>query len=249
MSAHLPLANKRAVVTGGSRGIGAAIVRRLAADGAHVGFTYSASSDAAAALVAEIETEGGRAFALKADSADVLALQAAIASAAKQLGGIDILVNNAGIMIVGAVDNYRLEDFDRMVAINVRSMFFAVQEAIRHMGPGSRIINVGSNIAVRSGFPQSSVYALTKSAIGGMTRALTHDLGPKGITINTIQPGPTATDMTPGDGPMVPRLKSLIPIGRMADASEPASLVAYLAGDEAGFINGAALTIDGGMTV
>jgi 3-oxoacyl-[acyl-carrier protein] reductase len=198
--------------------------------------------------VAEIEQAGGKAFALKADSADVAALQAAIAEAASRLGGIDILVNNAGIMIVGAVDNYRIEDFDRMVAVNVRSMFFAVQEAIRHMGPGGKVINVGSNVAVRSGFPQSSVYALTKSAIGGMTRALTHDLGPKGITINTVQPGPTITDMTPGDGPMVPRLKALIPIGRMGDAAEPASMVAYLASDEAAFINGAALTIDGGMT-
>jgi len=247
MSTSLPLLNKRAVVTGGSRGIGAAIVRRLAADGAAVAFTYSASPEAAQRLVDEIIGAGGKAFALKADSADPHAVQAAIREAAKQFGGLDILVNNAGVLVHALIEDVTLEDFDKTTAINVRAPFFAMQEAARHMQPGGRIINVSSNTAVRSAVSGSSIYGMSKSAVTAMTRSLAHEFAPKGITVNAIQPGPTKTDMTGGEG-MEAYIIGMVPLGRMADASEPAALVAYLAGPDAGFISGAAVTIDGGMT-
>ncbi|UXN75820.1 SDR family oxidoreductase (plasmid) [Devosia sp. A8/3-2] len=245
MSAYLPLLNKRAVVTGGSRGIRAAIVRRLAAEGASVVFTYSASPDAAMTLVQEIITAGGRAFALQADSADPAALQAAIRRAVERLGGLDILVNNAGTLVHALIDDFSQADFDRTLAINVRAPFFAMQEAARHMKAGGRIINVSSNVAVSAAVPGASVYGLSKSALTAMTRALAHEFAPRGITVNAIQPGPTSTDMTAG---MEDYIIGRVPAGRMADASEPAALVAYLAGPDASFINGAAITIDGAMT-
>jgi 3-oxoacyl-[acyl-carrier protein] reductase len=198
MSASLPLLDKRAIVTGGSRGIGAAIVRRLAADGAQVAFTYSASPDAAHNLVAEIQAKGGKAFAINADSGDVEALQGAIRAAATQMGGLDILVNNAGVMRRATVETFELADFDSVIAVNVRAPFFAMQEAARHMQAGGRIINVSSNTAVRSAVPGSSIYAMSKAAVTSMTRALAHEFGPRGITVNAIQPGPTSTDMTAG---------------------------------------------------
>jgi 3-oxoacyl-[acyl-carrier protein] reductase len=242
------LSSKRALVMGGSRGIGAAVVRRLAADGAQVAFTYSSSPDAAQKLVSEIEARGGRAFALQADSGDVAQVQAAVDAAAARLGGLDVLVNNAGILMLAPITDFAPADFDRMLAVNVRSVFFAVQRAIRHMQRGARIINIGSNTAARVGHAQSSVYALTKAAVSSMTRGLAYDLGPLGITINAVQPGPTATDMTPGEGPMAEYLKGAIPLGRLAAPEEVADFVAYLAGGNASFIHGAGLTMDGGMT-
>ncbi len=243
-----PLAGKRALVNGGSRGIGAAIARRLAAEGAAVALTYSTSPDSAAAVVRDIEAAGGTAFALQADSGDVAALQAAVAEAARRLGGLDILVNNAGIMMMGMLDDISVADFDRAMNINVRSMFFAAQEAVRHMPAGGRIINIGSNTAVKSAFPGSSVYTLSKTAVAGMTRALAHDLGSRGITINNVQPGPTVTDMNPADGPHSAQLKAMSALHRMGDAAEVASLVAYLAGNDSGYMTGASLTVDGGMS-
>ncbi len=243
-----PLDGKRALVNGGSRGIGAAIARRLAADGASVALTYSASPESAAAVVAEIAAAGGTAFALKADSGDVAALQAAVAEAAQRLGGIDILVNNAGIMVMGLLDDISVADFDRAMNINVRGMFFAAQAAVRHMPAGGRIINIGSNVAVKSSFAGSSVYTLSKTAIAGMTRALAHDLGPRGITINNVQPGPTITEMNPANGPHAEQLRAMSALRRMGDADEVASLVAYLAGRESAYMTGASLTVDGGMS-
>ncbi|WP_449394346.1 SDR family oxidoreductase [Devosia riboflavina] len=245
MSASLPLFNKRAIVTGGSRGIGAAIVRKLVEQGAQVGFTYSASPDAAQRLVDEIATSGGNAFALKADSADPLRLQDAIRQAVDRMGGLDILVNNAGTLAHALIEDFTQADFDRTMAINVRAPFFAMQEASRHMQSGGRIINVSSNVAVSAAVPGASVYGLSKSALTAMTRSLAHEFAPRGITVNAIQPGPTTTDMTSG---MEDFIIGRVPAGRMANASEPASLVAYLAGSDAGFINGAAVTIDGAMT-
>jgi 3-oxoacyl-[acyl-carrier protein] reductase len=245
MSAHLPLLDKRALVTGGSRGIGAAIVRKLAEQGAHVAFTYSASPDAAQALAGEIIATGRKAFPLQADSADPAALQSAIRGAVEKLGGLDILVNNAGTLASALIGDFTQADFDRTMAINVRAPFFAMQEASRHMQSGGRIINVSSNVAVSAAVPGSSVYGLSKSAVTAMTRSLAHEFAPRGITVNAIQPGPTTTDMTSG---MEDFIIGRIPAGRMAHASEPASLVAYLAGPDAGFINGAAVTIDGAMT-
>jgi 3-oxoacyl-[acyl-carrier protein] reductase len=239
------LSGKVALVTGGSRGIGAAIVRRLSAEGAAVAFTYSSSEDKAKAIVAEIESEDGRALAIKADSVDPKAVQDAVAATVDRFGGIDILVSNAGILILNTLEDYDLADFDRMFAINVRAVFAGAQAAARHMKQGSRIITIGSVVADRSGFPTSSVYSMTKGAIASMTRGLARDLGPRGITVNNIQPGPTATDMNGAPGAHE-RVKPLMALGRIGEDTEIASLAAYLAGPESSFITGSSLTIDGG---
>jgi 3-oxoacyl-[acyl-carrier protein] reductase len=239
------LTNKVALVTGGSRSIGAAIVRRLSADGAKVAFTYSASQEKAEALVRDLDVAGSKVFAIKADSADPDAVRVAVARTVEHFGGLDILVNNAGILIRETVDNYDLADFDRMFAVNVRAVFVAAQAAAKHMTEGGRIITIGSMVADRSGFPGTSVYSATKGAVAAMTRGLARDLSPRGITVNTVQPGPTLTDMTVDHGEM---LKPLLPVGRLGKDTEIASLVAYLAGSEAAYITGSALTIDGGLT-
>ncbi|MFK0333316.1 3-oxoacyl-ACP reductase family protein [Rhizobium sp. NPDC090275] len=239
------LTDKVALVTGGSRGIGAAIVRRLAQDGAAVAFTYASSDDRAKALTAEIEAKGGKALAIKADSADPEAVRNAVATTISRFGALDILVNNAGILMLAPLDEFALEDFDRMFAVNVRAVFVGTQAAARHMQAGGRIINIGSVVADRSGFPTSSVYSMTKGAIASMTRGLARDLGPRGITVNTIQPGPTATDMTGAPG-TEEHLAPLMALGRMGEDSEIASLASYLASPEASFVTGSALTIDGG---
>jgi 3-oxoacyl-[acyl-carrier protein] reductase len=234
-----PLSGKIALVTGGSRGIGAAIVRRLSSDGADVAFTYSASGDKAKAIVAEIEAKGANALAIKADSADPKAVQDAVDETVSTFGGIDILVNSAGILMLNP------EDFDRMFAVNVRAVFAGTQAAARHMKAGGRIITIGSIVAERSGFPTSSVYSMTKGAVAAMTRGLARDLGPRGITVNTIQPGPTATDMNSNEASHE-MLKQLMALGRIGEDKEIASFTAYLASREASFITGASLTIDGG---
>ena len=240
-----PLIGKVALVTGGSRGIGAAVVRRLASDGATVAFSYAASEDRAKALVAEIAKAGGTALAIQADSADADAVKAAVAQTVDRLGHLDILVNNAGILIGGIVDDYALCDFDRMVAVNVRAVFVAIQAAVPHMGRGGRIITTGSVAADRSGFPRASVYSMTKGAVAAMTRGLARDLGPRGITVNAIQPGPTKTEMNSSEA-IRAWVRPLMTLGRLGRDREVASLIAYLASPESGFIMGAALTVDGG---
>ena len=240
-----PLSGKSALVTGGSRGIGAAIVRRLATEGAPVSFTYAVSDEKAAALVAEIETDGGRALPIKADSADPQALQRAVAETVSRFGHLDILVNNAGILLRGPVADFSLVDFDRMIAINVRAVFVATQAAVAHMGEGGRIITVGSVTADRSGFPGASVYSMTKAAVAALTRGMARDLGSRGITVNTVQPGPTETDMNTDEN-IRAILRPMLALGRLGRDSEIASLIAYLASPEASFVTGAAITIDGG---
>ena len=239
------LFGKSALVTGGSRGIGAATVRRLAMDGAAAAFTYASSDQKAAALVAEIEADGGQALAIRADSADPEAVQDAVAETASRFGHLDILVNNAGILLRGRVDAFSLADFDRMLAVNVRAVFVAVQAAVAHMGAGGRIITVGSVTADRSAFPGASVYSMTKAAVAALTRGMAHDLGPRGITVNTVQPGPTETDMNPDEN-FRAMLRPMLALGRIGKDSEIASLIAYLASPEASFVTGAAFTIDGG---
>ena len=234
---------KVALVTGGSRGIGEGIVRRLASDGAAVAFTYSSSEEKAKQLAGEIKDAGGNVLPIKADSASAEDVRAAVDQVAKELGELDIFVNNAGILMQGGVDRYSLEDFDRMLAINVRAAFVGIQAASEHMKGGGRIILIGSITAVRTAFPGSSVYSMTKAALTGLVRGAAIDLAPRAITVNNVQPGPTATDMS---APHAELAKTLIPLGRMADVSEIAGLVSYLASDEAGFITGASLTIDGG---
>ncbi|HEX4632751.1 MAG TPA: 3-oxoacyl-ACP reductase family protein [Gemmatimonadales bacterium] len=242
------LAGKVALVTGGSRGIGAAIARRLARDGAAVAVTYNASPEKADEVVREIEAAGGRALAVRADSADVGAVRTAVTTTVETFGRLDVLVNNAGILVPGTVDQYAVDDFDRMVAVNVRAVFVAVQEAARHLKQGGRVINIGSMVADRTGFPGSSVYGMTKAAVAALTRGLAIDLAPHGITVNNVQPGPTETDMNPKDSPHHNILIQALPVKRLGRADEIAGMVSYLASPEAAFVTGASLTIDGGLT-
>ncbi|OYD47897.1 SDR family oxidoreductase [Acidovorax kalamii] len=247
---HQPLAGKVALVTGGARGIGAAIVRRLARDGAAVAFTYSSSASPAQALVAAIEASGGKALALQADSADAAALTQAVDHAARTLGRLDILVNNAGVAVAGVLDSFSLADFDHTLNVNVRAVFVATQAAVRHMGQGGaygRVITIGSTNSDRVPWPGFSVYGMSKAAIVGLTKGLARDLGPRGITVNNVQPGPVNTDMNPADGPMAGDMHGLMALDRHAHPDEIAGMVAYLAGPESGMVTGASLLIDGGF--
>lgn len=241
------LADKVALVTGGSRGIGEAIARRLAADGAAVAITYTSAKEKAEEVVKAIEAEGGRAIAIKADSGDAAAVKNAVDTTVSTLGGLDILVNNAGVALMAPLDEFKLEDFDRTVAVNVRGVFVASQEASRHMKEGGRIIIIGSTNADRMPFQGGSVYAMSKAAVAGLTKGLARDLGPRGITVTNVQPGPVNTDMNPEDGPFAESLKKLMAIDRYGKGEEIASFVAYLASAEAGYITGSSLTIDGGF--
>lgn len=242
------LSNKIAFVQGGSRGIGAAIVKRLAADGATVAFTYVTSPQPAQELVSQIEAAGGRALAIQADSADASALKQAISIAAETFGGLDILVNNAGVLALGPVDDFKLEYLDRTLAVNVRSVFVATQEAVRFMKEGGRVISIGSTNAERMPFEGGAAYAMSKAALVGLTKGLARDLGKRGITVNNLQPGPVDTDMNPASGDFAETLKGLMALPRYGKVEEIASFVAYLAGPEAGYITGASLTIDGGFS-
>jgi len=248
MSVTLSLQGKVAFVQGGSRGIGAAIVKRLARDGAAVAFTYAASADRADAVVSEIAAAGGKAIAIKADSVDAAAVQQAVRQAVNSFGNLDILVNNAGVFTLGSTEELALEDLDRMLAVNVRSVFVASQEAARHMNDGGRIIHIGSTNAERVPFGGAAVYAMSKSALVGLTKGMARDLGPRGITVNNVQPGPVDTEMNPDDGDFAEQLKQLMAIGRYGKDEEIASFVAYLAGPQAGYITGASLSIDGGFS-
>jgi 3-oxoacyl-[acyl-carrier protein] reductase len=241
------LAGKTAFVAGGSRGIGAAIVRRLAQDGAAVAFSYANSTGPAEALVRSIEAEGGRALALRIDSADAAALTAGIDEAARRFGRLDVLVNSAGVFLPGTVDDMPLADFDRTWQVNVRAVFVAAQAAVRHMGEGGRIINIGSTNAERAPWPGFGAYAMSKSALKGLVQGLSRDLGPRGITVNNVQPGPVDTDMNPVDGPNAAAMHGLMAVARHGRPEEIAAMVAYLAGPEAGFVTGASLNIDGGF--
>ena len=240
-------ANKVAFVTGGTRGIGAAVVRRLAEGGAAVAFTYQSSSDVAEALAASITAAGGRALALKADAADAAAMTAAIGQAAKHFGKIDILVNNAGVLRMGDVAEFSLKDFDDTVAVNIRAVFVATQAVLPFMDRGGRIINIGSTNAVRMPFAGAAVYAMSKSALLGLVQGLSRDLAPRGITINNVQPGPVNTDMNPEASDFAAVMHGLMAIPRHGRPEEIAGMVAYVASPEAAFVTGASLHIDGGF--
>lgn len=241
------LAGKVALVTGGSRGIGAAIAKRLTTDGADVAITYSSSPARADEVVQAIQSGGRRGLALRADAADADAVRGAITQTVEQLGRLDILVNNAGIAVIKPLEEFTLEEFDRLVAVNVRAVFVASQEAARHLGEGGRIITIGSVNADRMPFVGGGVYAMSKAAVAGLTRGLARDLGPRGITVNTVQPGPVDTEMNPAEGPFAESIKSMLALSRYGHAEEIAGLVAHLASPESGFITGASLTIDGGF--
>lgn len=248
MSNPLPLAGKTALVTGGSRSIGAAIAKRLALDGAAVAITYSASPEKAEAVVAAIRGEGGRALAIRADAGDPNAVRAAVNKTAVEFGGIDVLVNNAGIAINAPIDEVKFEDYERMIAVNVTGVFVATQEALRHMKEGGRIIHIGSSMTQYAAFPTASVYTLTKGAVTGFNRSLARDVGRRGITVNTVHPGPTDTDMNPADGPVSKIVGPGMAIGRYGKSHEIANVVAFLASPGAAFVTGADIVADGGFT-
>ena len=241
------LSGKVALVTGASRGMGAAIAQRLAADGATLAITYSASPERAQEVVKAIEAAGGKALAIQADAADATAVRAAVNQTVATFGGIDILVNNAGIATMGPITEFSLEAFDKIMAINVRGLFVATQEAARHMRNGGRIIQIGSVNSDMMPFAGGSVYALTKGAVASFTRGLARDLGARGITVNNVQPGPVDTDMNPANGPFADTLRGHMAIGRYGRPEEIAGFVAYLASPEAAYITGASLLADGGF--
>lgn len=242
------LKGKRALVTGGSRGIGAAIVERLAREGADVALTYVSKSKEANKTAKAARTHGVRAIAIKADSADPKAVVAAVEETANEFGGIDILVNNAGVAVIAPLDDFLLADFDHTVAVNLRAVFVATQAAARHMKTGGRIVMIGSCNAERMPFAGGAVYAMSKAGIVGLVKGLARDLGPRGITVNNIQPGPIDTDMNPAEGDFAEMLRNLMSIPRYGSADEIAAMVAYIVGPEASFVTGASLLIDGGFT-
>jgi 3-oxoacyl-[acyl-carrier protein] reductase len=242
------LQGKVAIVTGASRSIGAAIAKRLAAEGATVAITYNASPEKARQVVQDIEAAGGRAIAVQADAGNPEAVRKGVAAVAEQFGKIDILVNNAGISVLGAPQDIAFEDFQRILAVNVTGVFVATQEALRHMGQGGRIIHIGSSVVQHVAFPTASAYTLTKGAVTGFTRGLVRDLGPRGITVNTIHPGPVDSDMNPADGPVADFVKPRIAVGRFGQGSDVAAAVAYLSSAEASYVTGAELMVDGGFT-
>jgi 3-oxoacyl-[acyl-carrier protein] reductase len=241
------LAGKVALVTGGSRGIGAAVARRLAADGAAVALTYANAAGRAADVARQIEDKGGRALVIQADHADPGTAVRAVRQTADQLGGLDILVNNAGIFTGGSLDQTAAQDLDRVLAIDVKAVFLASQAAARHMSDGGRIITIGSALADRVPGPGLTVYAMAKSALGGLTKGLARDLGPRGIRVTLVQAGPIDTDMNPQDGPAGDFLRSVTALGHYGRAEDVAALVAYLAGDGSRYVTGTAITIDGGV--
>ncbi|WVT73886.1 3-oxoacyl-ACP reductase family protein [Sinorhizobium chiapasense] len=240
------LKDKVALVTGGSRGIGAAIAKRLAAEGATVAVTYSQSKAKAEALVTEITRDGGSALAIKADNREPGAVEAAVQTVAEKHGRIDILVNNAGVFDAGTVTEVTTEDFDRTIDVNVKAVFLATRAAAAHMPEGGRVISIGSNLAARVPWPGMSLYVLSKSALVGFTKAVARDLGSRGITVNVVHPGSTDTDMNPADGEHAGPQRGLMAIPRFNEASDVAGVVAWLAGPDGRSVTGAEFTIDGG---
>jgi 3-oxoacyl-[acyl-carrier protein] reductase len=248
MTRNGKLAGKVALVTGGSRGIGAAVAVRLAEEGADVVLTYEQAADRAAEVVARIESAGARGLAIRADCAVPSEVEGAVERAVGAFGRLDVLVNNAAVFLAAPLEELSAEQVDRTLAVNVRGPFTAAQAAARHMGRGGRIVNVGSNVGERAVFPGLTLYAMSKTALGGLTRGLARELGPRGITVNLVHPGPTDTDANPADGAGAEAVAGFTALGRYARPGEVAAMVVHLAGAEAGYVTGASIAVDGGFT-
>jgi 3-oxoacyl-[acyl-carrier protein] reductase len=241
------LEGKIALITGGSRGIGAAIAKRLAADGANVAITYTKGADAAASVVKEIERSGRKAIAIQADATDADAVAAAVEDTVETFGRLDVLVNNAGTAIPKTFAETTLEEMDRVIDINIRGVFVATQAALKHMKSGGRIITIGSAVGERVLVPGLVPYSATKGAVKIFTQALSREVGSRGITVNNVQPGPIDTDLNPAASEWAVPQKAATALDRYGKVDEVAALVAFVAGPESSYITGANLTVDGGM--
>jgi 3-oxoacyl-[acyl-carrier protein] reductase len=241
------LEGKVALITGGSRGIGAAIAKRLAADGANVAITFTKGADAAASIVKEIERAGRKAIAIRADAADADAVKAAVEKTVTTFGRLDILVNNAGTAVPKRFEETTLEELDRLMDINVRGVFVATQAALKHMKSGGRIISIGSAVGERALTPGLVPYSATKGAVKMFTQGLSREVASRGITVNNVQPGPIDTDTNPATGEWAVPQKAFTALGRYGHVDEVAALVAFVAGPESSYITGANLNVDGGM--
>jgi 3-oxoacyl-[acyl-carrier protein] reductase len=241
------LEGKVALITGGSLGIGAAIAKRLAADGANVAITYTKGADAAASVVKEIERAGRKAIAIQADAADADAVKAAVEKTVTTFGRLDILVNNAGTAVPKRFEETTLEELDRLMDINVRGVFVATQAALKHMKSGGRIISIGSAVGERALTPGLVPYSATKGAVKMFTQGLSREVASRGITVNNVQPGPIDTDTNPATGEWAVPQKAFTALGRYGHVDEVAALVAFVAGPESSYITGANLNVDGGM--
>jgi 3-oxoacyl-[acyl-carrier protein] reductase len=241
------LTNKTALVTGGSRGIGAAIAKRLAADGASIAITYTKGGDAAASVVDSNKRDGGNAIAIQADAADAKAVRAAVEKTIATFGRLDVLVNNAGTAIPKPFEEATLEEMDRVIDINIRGVYVATQTALKHMKSGGRIIMIGSAVGERVAAPGLVPYAGTKGAVKMFTQALAREIGGRGITVNNVQPGPIDTELNPAAGDWAVPQKAATALNRYGTVEEIAAMVAFIAGPESSYVTGANLTVDGGM--
>src|SRR5258705_4275316 len=241
------LEGKIALITGGSRGIGAAIAKRLAADGANVAITYAKGAAAAASVVREIERAGVKAIAIQADAADADVVKAAVEKTVATFGRLDVLVNNAGTAIPKTFEETTLEEMDRLIDINIRGVFIATQAALKHMKTGGRIIMIGSAVGERVAAPGLVPYAATKGAVKMFNQALAREIGSRGITVNNVQPGPIDTELNPAAGDWAVPQKAATALDRYGHVDEIAAMVAFIAGPESSYITGANLTVDGGM--
>jgi 3-oxoacyl-[acyl-carrier protein] reductase len=240
------LEGRIAFITGGSRGIGAGIAKRLATDGAKVAITYAKGADAAASVVKEIERDGGKAIAIQADATDAEAVKAAVEKTVATFGRLDVLVNNAGMAIPKTFEETTLEEMDRLLNINVRGVFVATQAALKHMKRGGRIIMIGSCLGERVMTPGLVPYSATKGAVKIFTQALSRELGSRGITVNNVQPGPIDTELNPAAGEWAAPQKAATALDRYGHVEEIAAMVSFVAGPESSYITGASLTVDGG---
>ncbi|NSC24597.1 3-oxoacyl-ACP reductase FabG [Streptomyces albus subsp. chlorinus] len=246
-SAGRPLSGKAALVTGGSRGIGAAVALRLAADGADVALTYQAHADRARQVAEQIEERGGRAWTVRAELTDARSVRQAVEGAADTFGRLDILVNNAGTGAQGLLETVGTEELDRVLEVNVRGAYLVAQAAAARLSEGGRIVTIGSCVASHVPFPGMTLYAMSKAAVLGLTKGLARELAPRGITVNQVDPGPVDTDMNPADGEGAEAQAALTLLGRYGRPEEVADSVAHLAGDGGRWITGASLAVDGGF--